>query len=210
MFDSILFDLGGTLWNAVPQVARSWTLGLEQLGIAREPITAQELFPCMGLLLPDIVDRLLPDLEPGEQERVIAHCCAVENDYLARHGAQLYPGEEEALAALGKKYSLFVVSNCEKGYIEAYFQGSGMGKYFTDFESAGNTGLPKSENIRLVVRRNGLRSPVYVGDTALDHKSAVEAGVPFIHAAYGFGKAESVPVIQALGELEGLLETLKK
>ena len=44
MFDSILFDLDGTLWNAVPQVARSWTLGLEQLGIAREPITAQELF----------------------------------------------------------------------------------------------------------------------------------------------------------------------
>ena len=208
MFDSILFDLDGTLWNAVPQVARSWTLGLEQLGIAREPITAQELFPCMGLLLPDIVDRLLPDLEPGEQERVIAHCCAVENDYLARHGAQLYPGEEEALAALEKKYSLFVVSNCEKGYIEAYFQGSGMGKYFTDFESAGNTGLPKSENIGLVIRRNGLKKPVYVGDTPLDHRSASQAGVPFVHAAYGFGRVEEVPAIQSLGELEGLLEEL--
>lgn len=210
MFDGILFDLDGTLWNAVPEVAKSWTLGLGQLGIDRSPITAEELFPCMGLLLPDIVDRLVPGLGPEDQNRVIAHCCKVENDYLARHGAALYPGEEEALAALGRKYPLFVVSNCEKGYIEAYFQGTGMGKYFTDFESAGNTGLTKAENIALVVRRHGLKRPVYVGDTALDCRSATEAGVPFIHAAYGFGRVENVPAVQSLGELEGLLETPEK
>lgn len=209
MFDGILFDLDGTLWNSVPEVARSWTIGLEQLGISRPPITVEELFPCMGLLLPDILERLLPGILPERGEEVISHCCQVENSYLAKHGAELYPHEEEVLAALGKKYPLFVVSNCEKGYIEAYFQGSGMGKYFTDFESAGNTGLPKSENIKLVVRRNGLKSPVYVGDTALDHKSAKEAGVPFIHAAYGFGTVEGVPAIQGLGELEELLEKWK-
>ena len=208
MFDGILFDLDGTLWNAVPQVAKSWTLGLEQLGIQRAPVTAQELFPCMGMLLPDIVDQLLPELPPERMEQVIAHCCKVENEYLAHHGAELYPGEEETLAALGKKYPLFVVSNCEKGYIEAYFQGIGMVKYFTDFESAGNTGLPKSENIKLVARRNGLKRPVYVGDTALDRKSAEEAGVPFVHAAYGFGEVGGVPAIQSLGELELLLEKL--
>lgn len=208
MFDSILFDLDGTLWNSVPEVARSWTLGLKELGIVREPITPRELFPCMGLLLPDIVDRLVPGQSPEAQQRIIDHCCRVENEYLARHGAALYPGEEEVLAALGKKYSLFVVSNCEKGYIEAYFQGSGMGKYFTGFESAGNTGLTKAENIALVLRRHGLKHPVYVGDTALDCQSARDSGVPFIHAAYGFGQVEGVPAIRSLGELEGLLEIL--
>lgn len=208
MFDSILFDLDGTLWNAVPEVAKSWTLGLKQLGINRPPITAEELFPCMGLLLPDIVDRLVPGLDREGQDRVIAHCCKVENDYLARHGAALYPGEEEVLAALSKKYSLFVVSNCEKGYIEAYFAGTGMGKYFVGFESAGNTGLTKAENIALVVKRHGLKKPVYVGDTALDYASAQAAGVPFIHAAYGFGKVDNVPAIRSFGELAGLLDTL--
>lgn len=208
MFDSILFDLDGTLWNAVPEVAKSWTLGLSQLGIDRPPITAQELFPCMGLLLPDIVDRLVPGQTPEGQQRIIDHCCKVENDYLARHGAQLYPGEEETLAALSQSRSLFVVSNCEKGYIEAYFAGTGMGKYFTDFESAGNTGLTKAENIALVVRRHGLKSPVYVGDTALDHKSATQAGVPFIFAAYGFGTVEGTPAIHTLKELPSLLERL--
>lgn len=206
MFDSILFDLDGTLWNSVPQVAKSWTLGLEQLGIQRAPITAEELLPCMGLLLPDIVERLAPGLDPEMQSRVITHCCGVENDYLAKHGAALYPHEEEVLSALSKRYSLFVVSNCEKGYIEAYFQGTGMGKYFTGFESAGNTGLPKSENIKLVVKRHGLKHPVYVGDTALDAASAKEAGVPFLHAAYGFGKVEGVPAIHSLTELAEMLE----
>lgn len=210
MFDSILFDLDGTLWNAVPEVAQSWTLGLEQLGIQRPPITAQELFPCMGLLLPDIVDRLIPGLGPEEQDRVIRHCCDVENQYLARHGAELYPGEETVLAALSQKYPLFIVSNCQTGYIEAYFQGTGMGRYFTGFESAGNTGLTKAENISLVVKRHGLKHPVYVGDTALDRRSATEAGVPFVFAAYGFGRVEGGPAIQSLEELEDLLETLEK
>ena len=208
MFDGILFDLDGTLWDATAAVAKSWTLGLEQLSIRRAPITVEELFPCMGLLLPDIVDRLVPGQTPETQEKIISHCCRVENDYLAQHG-DLYPGEENALAALGKRYPLFVVSNCEKGYIEAYFAGTGMGKYFTDFESAGNTGLTKAENIALVVKRQGLKNPVYVGDTTLDYQSAAQAGVPFIHAAYGFGRVENVPAIHSLGELEGLLETLK-
>ena len=209
MFDGILFDLDGTLWNSVPQVAQSWTLGLQQLGIHRSPITTEDLYPCMGLLLPDILERLLPGLSPEEQSRVISHCCKTENEYLAQHGAPLYPGEEQVLAALSKKYSLFVVSNCEKGYIETYFSSTGMGKYFTGFESAGNTGLTKAENIALVVKRHGLKGPVYVGDTVLDYKSATGAGVPFIHAAYGFGTVEWVPAIQSLGELEGLLERLK-
>lgn len=210
MFDGILFDLDGTLWDSVPAVAESWTQGLKQLGIDRPPITAQELLPCMGMLLSDIGDILLPGLPPQEQGRAITYCCRMQNEYLSRHGAPLYPGEEEVLSALSKQYSLFVVSNCEKGYIEAYFEGTGMGKYFTGFESAGNTGLTKAENIALVVKRHSLKKPVYVGDTALDCQSATQAGVPFIHAAYGFGKVENTPAIQSLPELPGLLETLCK
>ena len=207
MFDGILFDLDGTLWDAVAEVAESWSRTLEREGVSRR-FTAADLRPCMCLLLSDIGAKLLPDVSPARREELIALCCADENAYLARHGASLYPGTEEALASLGKKYPLFVVSNCQRGYIEAFYQGTGMGKYFTDFESAGNTGLTKAENIALVVKRHGLKKPVYVGDTALDHASAQQAGVPFIHAAYGFGSVENVSAIHSLEELEGLLKSL--
>lgn len=206
MFDSILFDLDGTLWDAVPAVAESWTLGLKQLGIQRPPITAEELFPCMGMLLSDIADVLLPGLTPEKQDEAIRYCCNMENAYLAQHGAALCPGVKEALPLLSQKYPLFIVSNCQTGYIEAFYEGSGLGKYFTGFESAGNTGLPKSENIKLVVQRHGLKNPVYVGDTALDHASAAGAGIPFVFASYGFGSVENTPSIRSLTELPELLE----
>lgn len=209
MFDGIMFDLDGTLWNSVPEIVASWNLALEQQGVDRTPLTVEEVTPCMGMLLPDIAKLLLPGAAPERQQEVIQVCCQVENQYLAQHGAQAYPGVEETLAALGENYPLFVVSNCQEGYIEAFFQGNGLGKYFTDFECAGRTGLPKSENIALVARRHGLTNPLYVGDTDLDRRSAQEAGVAFLHAAYGFGKVENVPAIQRFGDLPQALEHWK-
>lgn len=207
MFDGILFDLDGTLWDAVAEVAESWNQTLAREGVSRT-LTSADLRPCMGLLLSDIGAKLLPDVPPARREELIIRCCTDENAYLARHGATLYPGLEAALTALSKRYPLFIVSNCQEGYIEAFYQGTGLERYFTGYESAGNTGLTKAENIALVVKRHGLKKPVYVGDTALDFASAQAAGVPFIHAAYGFGKVENVPAIHAPEELEGLLETL--
>lgn len=208
MFDGILFDLDGTLWDAVPEVTESWNRTLAREGVSRV-LTVEELRPCMGLLLSDIGARLLPDVSQERREELIERCCADENDYLAQRGAALYPGEEEALATLSGQYPLFVVSNCQSGYIEAFYQGTGLGRYFTDFESAGNTGLTKAENIALVAKRHGLKRPVYVGDTALDHASAQAAGVSFIHAAYGFGRVENVSAIHSLGELEALLKRME-
>ena len=47
-----------------------------------------------------------------------------------------------------------------------------------------------------------------MGDTDWDYQAARRAGVPFIHAAYGFGQVEGVPAIRRFGELDGLLKTL--
>ena len=208
MFDGILFDLDGTLWDACPQLTVSWNKALEVHKVPRAPLTVQEVRDTMGMLLMDIANKLIPMLPVPEQRVVITDCARMEIEYLADHGGTLFPHEEETLAALAAKCPLFVVSNCEEGYIEAFYRGTGLGKYFTDQECAGHTGKPKSENIKLVAARNGLKNPVYVGDTALDASSAQEAGVPFVHAAYGFGTVENVPAIHSLGELEKLLENL--
>ena len=54
----------------------------------------------------------------------------------------------------------------------------------------GRTGLTKGENIKLVIKRNNLKNPIYVGDTQGDANAAKFAGVPFIFAEYGFGEVE--------------------
>lgn len=208
MFDGILFDLDGTLWDAVPEIAYSWNLGLVRCGVDRPPLTVEELRPCMGMLLSDIGARLLPGLDRERQQAVMDCCCDLEMEYLTAHGAAVYPGAAETLAELGKRCPLFVVSNCQDGYIQAFFSGTGLGKYFSGFECAGRTGLPKSGNIARVVEAYGLKRPVYVGDTALDQSSARQAGVPFVHAAYGFGTAENAPAVRAISQLPGLLAAL--
>jgi phosphoglycolate phosphatase len=60
---------------------------------------------------------------------------------------------------------------------------------FDDIECWGNNKLPKGENNKLIMARNNVTKAVYVGDTAGDEQSARDAGIPFIFATYGFGKA---------------------
>ena len=102
----------------------------------------------------------------------------------------LYAKVEETLKELSKKYKLFVVSNCQDGYIECFFKAHKLDKYFTDYECPGRTGLSKGENNKLVIERNNLKKPVYVGDTEGDAESARVAGIPFVFAKYGFGSVE--------------------
>lgn len=87
-------------------------------------------------------------------------------------------------------YKLFVVSNCQAGYIETFIKAHHLEGYFKDIECPGNTGLLKADNIRLITERNHLVNPVYVGDTRSDAMAAHAAGVPFVFAAYGFGQVE--------------------
>ena len=49
------------------------------------------------------------------------------------------------------------------------------------------TNLPKWDNLKLLVGRHSLGSPVYVGDTAGDEVAARRAGIPYLHMEYGFG-----------------------
>ena len=93
----------------------------------------------------------------------------------------------ETLQALAKHYKLFLVSNCQDGYEIPFLNFPGLEGLFCDHETAGRSGLSKAENIKLVCSRSGLHHPLYVGDTAGDMAAAREAGVPFVHAAYGFG-----------------------
>ena len=185
--DAIIFDLDGTLWDAADTIAPAWNGYLESRGIDLL-VTPELCRSYCGKTLPEIAALLFPEAEWTWREAVIDGCCAAECVPLAKYGGRLYPDVKETLAALREQYFLAVVSNCGLGYIEAFFSGNGTGEFFDDYENAERTGLSKGGNIRLVMERNGVESAVYVGDTEGDRLAAEEAGVPFVHAAYGFGK----------------------
>ena len=203
MKKGIIFDVDGTLWDSAKPVAESWTLMLERRypELARI-ITPDDMYRNMGKTMDAIGADLFPGLAPDKRDEVMDACMRYENEYLADHPGVTYPNMKETLAALSREYGLYIVSNCQEGYIEALMAACGIASYISDTECFGATGRPKGDNSRLVMERNGLEKCLYVGDTAMDQEAAGKAGIPFVFASYGFGQASGADaVIGSLAEL---------
>lgn len=206
MFDSILFDLDGTLWDTTDIVAEAWNTILENENGIDVRVTGAQLRGLFGRPLPEIASIIFPELSKEEQVSLIGRCCEEEHRALEKTPGILYPELEETLDALSKKYPLCIVSNCEAGYIELFLRVTGLTKYFTDHICPGDTGMGKGDNNLALVKRNGFQAPVYVGDTFGDANAAAYAKIPFIFAGYGFGQVtEYYAKINAFSELKSLL-----
>ena len=116
---------------------------IAKYNLSRKEVTVEDLKPCMGKLLDEIARILLPDLDEEMQMKIIKECCEYENEYLGEYGATLYDKLEDTLKELSKNHKLFIVSNCQDGYIECFFKAHKLDKYFIDYECPGRTGLPK-------------------------------------------------------------------
>lgn len=198
----IIFDMDGTLWDSAEGIAMSWTRVVAQNYTSQRIITADEIRSVMGKTMDKLAEALFPELPEERRMKLLDDCCEAENAYLREHGGILYDGLEPTWEKLKENYSLYIVSNCQKGYIEAFLDHYGFWDYFEDIECYGNNGLKKGDNIRKVVKRNALEDAVYVGDIQGDYEASTEAGVKFIHAGYGFGEvAQEVPVIRTFPEL---------
>lgn len=209
MYDSIIFDLDGTLWDSTDEVAISFreTLKAKYPQVTDE-VTSERLKSLFGLPLDEIAVKLYQSVPTDDAIRIMKECCDDECAYLVQHGAKLYAHLEETLIELAKKYKLYIVSNCQAGYIECFFGANpSLEQYFIDHECPGRSGKLKAENIRLVVERNQLSNPIYVGDTLGDATAAKKAGVPFLYARYGFGSVDEYNyVVDTFADIPKVLE----
>ena len=205
----IIFDMDGTLWDSAKAVAESWTEVVAREYTPERVITEDEIKRVMGLTMDKLAAQIFPELPEERRLQLLDVCGREENEYLRTHGAIVYPKVEETFQKLREKYHLYIVSNCQSGYIEAFLEYYGYGKYIEDIECYGNNGLVKGDNIRKVVERNHLTKAVYVGDIQGDYDASMQAGVEFIHAGYGFGTVDAnVPEITAFEELPKVVESV--
>lgn len=203
MKKGIIFDMDGTLWDSAENVAKSWNLAIQKSGVLDKTLTTADIQGVMGKTMDAIADILFSELAKETRMRLLEECCAMENDYLREHGGMLYNGVKETLSALrARDYHLSIVSNCQAGYIEAFLDYYKLWDAIDDKQCYGDNLRQKGENIRLVVERNHLDAAVYVGDIQGDYDASCQAGVDFIHAAYGFGTIDAeVPAIHSFDEL---------
>ncbi len=209
-FDGLIFDIDGTLWDSCKAVRDSWRVSLRRrYGCFGSP-SLEQVRSIMGLGPDEIAQKLFSRF--GSHAREVFDALSVDEcAFLSEHGAEVYPGVIETLRELARERRLFIVSNCQEGYIDAFVHACGVEELFEDCLCAGVTGLDKSGNLRRLMRESGLARAAFVGDTVGDERAARENGCTFIHAAYGFGGAEAPDaVLNSFSELPVVLKELEE
>ena len=206
---AVIFDLDGTLWDSREEICKVWNQVFEASPETDYQMSLKDIESLMGKTMEEIGKILFPAQGEAFQKKIMDQCGAAEVGYLREHGAFPYDGVRETVDQLKDSYDLYIVSNCQDGYIEAFMEFHGYTGDFDDIEMSGRTGKGKGENIRLLMERNHISKAVYVGDTDGDEKAARQAGIPFIYAAYGFGRAiRPDRTIREIRDLPGALDLL--
>ena len=186
-FESLIFDIDGTIWDSRALVAEGYNQQLREEGMEEYAVDAQRLRPLFGKIKTAIADELFPHLPEQERYGLMDRCMKRENRYLAENVCRIgYPGIKEALEALAKTHRLFIVSNSEQGYPELCIQKLGLETLISGHLCFGDTGTSKGKTIRTLMERFQISSCAYIGDTQGDYEATLEAGIPFIWADYGF------------------------
>lgn len=188
--DAVILDIDGTIWNTTGVVAVAWNKAIEKSGFDARKVNAQILQKEFGKPMNVIAQDLWPELSAEDQDKLLSYCCTEEQIALRNNTLDLtYPGVVSTIRELSTMQNIYIVSNCQSGYIELTMEKTGITQYIKDFECFGRTGKQKAENIQLVCSRNNIHNAIYVGDTQGDCDASRQANVPFVWASYGFGTA---------------------
>ena len=203
-YESIIFDIDGTLWDSRALIAEGYNIQLRKEGQHHLQTNEAVLLQLFGKTMSDIADNLFPDFPPEERYALMDRCIDSEDAYLNEHPCDTiaYPDIKSTMEELAKKHRLFIVSNGQKGYPQLAARKLGVAPLITGYLSYGDTGTHKGETIRILMKEHGITNAVYVGDTQGDYEATQDAGIDFIWADYGFGKPESyVATIHSFKEL---------
>lgn len=190
MIDSAIFDLDGTLWDSSRPSAIGWNRALRDLNINFREIRPEDIRSLSGKTPEEFLPIIFPDWDDERRRNVYTLCTRYEIEEIRSSGGDLFPDVKEGMERLAGSIPILIVSNCQADYMEAFLDWSGIGDLVFDYISYGESTLDKAANICEIVSRNDLRHPVYIGDTEQDRSQSEKAGIPFIHAEYGFGVIE--------------------
>ena len=205
-YESLIFDIDGTLWDSRALVAEGYNIQLCAEGLPHLCVNAEQLKSLFGKVMTEIADVILESIPQPERYALMERCMDTENKYLYENECKIgYPNVKETVAELAKHYRLFIVSNSQCGYPELCMDKLGLTPYIQGHLCFGDTGTSKGKTIRTLMERHNIENCAYIGDTQGDYEATVEADVPFIWATYGFGTPDGYAAkIDAFADLLNL------
>ena len=184
--DSVIFDLDGTLWDASEASAVAWNRAIKDLGLEMGEVEPIDIASISGKTPREFVSKIFKNAPPDKSMEWYSLCAQYEMEEIRGGRGLLREGIRDAFEVLSKELPIFLVSNCQRDYMNAFLNWSGLEHMITDSLTHGENGRSKWENLLLLVEKHGLVKPVYVGDTLEDRESALKAGIDFIpiHPAF--------------------------
>ena len=193
VYESIIFDVDGTLWDSRALLAGAYNEQLQQEGIKGLHVTPEILRPLFGKTMTKLADGLFGSIVPAPERYALMDRCILRMDQHLEKYADPgigYPDLRTTLEQLAKKHRLFIVSNGQKGYAQLAAKKLELADLMTGYLSFGDTGTSKGKTLLKLMEQHNIQSAVYVGDTQGDLEACEEAGIPFIWSSFGFGAPE--------------------
>ncbi len=190
-FESLIFDIDGTLWDSRALVAKGYNTHLKEVGMERFSVTPEILKTVFGKVMTEIADILFAELPAQERYPLLERCMEREGETLHNDPCHIgYPKVRETLEQLAKKHRLFIVSNSQCGYPELCIEKMGLGHLICGHMCFGDTGTCKGETIKKLMADHNITSACYIGDTQGDMEAADLAEIPFVYCTFGFGEVD--------------------
>lgn len=212
-YDSVIFDLDGTLLDSGAGIIAAIRATLEERGIDIPSQAQLETF--VGPPLPDSFNRVCGI----EGDALVAVVARYRELYRASYmfEAQPYEGIPETLETLHEHgLALGVASNKLVDLVVALMEHYGFDRYMSSLHGSDIGGVvTKADSIRACMAdwnagRAQACHPLMVGDSVHDGRAAAEVGVPFLGVTYGFGFTRATDVdtattVGSVGSARGIV-----
>jgi phosphoglycolate phosphatase len=185
-YDTIVFDLDGTLSDPGDGVANSLNAALVARGHSEYPASA--VAALMGPPIEDILP-MLTDIRDSEEITAIADSYRSFYPSLGVTCSVIYPGIREALQRLDDAgFTLGVCTSKRGDFAELILESAGLIRHFA-FVSGGGGGVRKWQQLEALRAQGqvGDRS-IMIGDRAVDLSAAHRNGLSSAGVLWGFGE----------------------
>lgn len=215
MYNTVIFDLDGTLLNTIDDLADSVNYMQRKFGIKEDSVDTVRQHVGNGLRL--LVARSVPQGEENPQFEEMFKC---QKEYYQKHcqiKTSAYPGIMELLKTLHEKgIKMAIVSNKAHAAVEELNQ-----IYFKDYisvaigenEEAGIKKKPAPDSVNHAIELLGAKKSeaVYVGDSEVDRQTATNSELACVSCSWGFRERsllESLKPMAIIDKPEQLLDIL--
>ncbi len=201
LYKAILFDLDGTLLDTIQDIAESMNTVLGRYGFPVHTIEAYKNFVGEGMEI--LVRRVLPE-NKADAETVALCLAAMREEYAAnwRRNSRPYAGVPELLDDLAARdIKLAVLSNKPDEFTKTMVTALLPRWPFNPVLGARPSVPPKPDPKAALEIAGRLSLPpeefLYLGDTGIDMRTAVVAGMYPVGVLWGFRTAEELEVTGA-------------